>query len=588
MGCPGRVVRNRLDPIVNPGGVASHVHTISGGSGFGPSMTFQQARDSKCSSCQIKEDMSNYWTPQLMVQMKDGTFQPVPVQGDGDDSNGGMTVYYLQRGEKGEQLKAFPEGFRMLAGDPNRRNFTGDSDAKAINYNCLGGNKPETNELPNYNCPGGLRAQVFFPSCWDGKNLDSDNHRSHMSYPVGDHADSGACPSSHPVHLISIFFEILYDTPKFLDQWNGDQQPFVFSNGDKTGYGLHGDFVNGWDVDVLQKAVDTCTDNSGQVEKCGAVTMFTPDECKACKIPSVIDEPVDGILKALAGCNKISAGPEYAAPPKDCASTAAIGAAAQNFVDLTSTKKWAYTGCGTDKYDKRTFTGKSTTGDDMTVEKCVDFCSGAGFTYAGLEYGRECYCDNKLDKANAPKDGVMGSCTTKCSGNNKQFCGAAGALSIYHKCEGECKNIQIGGAAPAASSKAAAAPSASPKPQSSSNPVSVSKAAVVSKAAATPKPSTTKPTKAAASSMVTPAPTPTKAPDCPRNNCINQIFNPTASVSASSFCASYTKSANTAASAIPQYLHNCYGDANMVTSACKCLSHFPTGMPKIRRHAREI
>jgi hypothetical protein len=54
MSCPGRLVRERVDPIVSPGAVAGHVHTISGGSGFSQSMTFQDARASKCSSCTIK------------------------------------------------------------------------------------------------------------------------------------------------------------------------------------------------------------------------------------------------------------------------------------------------------------------------------------------------------------------------------------------------------------------------------------------------------------------------------------------------------------------------------------------------------
>lgn len=95
MSCPGRVARERLDPVVNPGKVSGHVHTISGGAGFSPSMTFEGARASKCSSCEIKEDMSNYWTPQLYVHAKNGSFFPVPVAGDPEDNNGGMTVYYL-------------------------------------------------------------------------------------------------------------------------------------------------------------------------------------------------------------------------------------------------------------------------------------------------------------------------------------------------------------------------------------------------------------------------------------------------------------------------------------------------------------
>jgi hypothetical protein len=35
-------------------------------------------------------------------------------------------------------------------------------------------------------CPGSsyLSAKITFPGCWDGKNLDSPDHRSHMAYPV--------------------------------------------------------------------------------------------------------------------------------------------------------------------------------------------------------------------------------------------------------------------------------------------------------------------------------------------------------------------------------------------------------------------
>ena len=95
MSCPGRLVRERLDPIVNPGAVSGHLHTISGGAGFSPSMTYAQARSAACSSCEIKEDFSNYWTPQLFYHAQNGSFIPVPVVGDGNDQHGGMTAYYL-------------------------------------------------------------------------------------------------------------------------------------------------------------------------------------------------------------------------------------------------------------------------------------------------------------------------------------------------------------------------------------------------------------------------------------------------------------------------------------------------------------
>lgn len=135
----------------------------------------------------------------------------------------------------------------MLAGSPSKRNYTDNFESQAISFNCLDYNgpaKPETHGFPNYNCPNGLRTQVFFPSCWDGKNLDSPDHKSHVAYPISGAYNDGACPDTHPVHLISIFFETIWQTNLFENDWHGDSQPFVFSTGDATGYGMHGDFVS--------------------------------------------------------------------------------------------------------------------------------------------------------------------------------------------------------------------------------------------------------------------------------------------------------------------------------------------------------
>ena len=140
-------------------------------------------------------------------------------------------------------MVAFPPGFRMTAGSPERRDYTGLKNEKAISHVCLGGGIPEAAPLPNVKCPGGIRSQIYFPSCWDGKNLDSDDHQSHMSYPMGNNFNSGVCPDTHPIPFISIFFEFIFSTADF--KWpDPNQQPFVYSMGDTTGYGLHGDFVS--------------------------------------------------------------------------------------------------------------------------------------------------------------------------------------------------------------------------------------------------------------------------------------------------------------------------------------------------------
>ncbi|KAK5135849.1 hypothetical protein LTR08_004498 [Meristemomyces frigidus] len=117
--CPGRLVLERIDPIISPGEISGHVHTVSGGSGFGYTTDYEQQRASACSPCPIKEDLSAYWTPKLYYMgANGGKFEDVPQAGEGDGVTGGMTVYYEQRGPNFTNLSAFPEGFRMVAGNP--------------------------------------------------------------------------------------------------------------------------------------------------------------------------------------------------------------------------------------------------------------------------------------------------------------------------------------------------------------------------------------------------------------------------------------------------------------------------------------
>ena len=81
----------------------------------------------------------------------------------------------------------------------------------------------------------------------------------------------------------------------------------VFSFGDETGYGFHADFLNGWDVDVLQAAIDQCTGDLFQnIEGCPPFVQYIDRErAKSCTIPRVVEEEIDGPLSALPGCNPI-------------------------------------------------------------------------------------------------------------------------------------------------------------------------------------------------------------------------------------------------------------------------------------------
>ncbi|KUJ19463.1 WSC-domain-containing protein [Mollisia scopiformis] len=66
-----------------------------------------------------------------------------------------------------------------------------------------------------------------------------------------------------------------------------------------------------------------------------------------------------------------------------------------------------------------------------TVKNCVDTCSGKGFTYAGLEYGGECWCGNTL--AASSVSAAASSCSMPCNGNGTEYCGAGGYLNLYMK-----------------------------------------------------------------------------------------------------------------------------------------------------------
>ena len=46
--------------------------------GLAESSTLDDLLNSKCTSCKIKQDKSNYWTPQLYFQDTDGSFELVP------------------------------------------------------------------------------------------------------------------------------------------------------------------------------------------------------------------------------------------------------------------------------------------------------------------------------------------------------------------------------------------------------------------------------------------------------------------------------------------------------------------------------
>jgi hypothetical protein len=150
----------------------------------------------------------------------------------------------------------------MIAGDTFQRNFTwpvpdkpksswtGDLQSQeflrqaALGFNCLNyAIAPEGSLYRHFlpdkayldaNCKDGVRFELMFPSCWDGKNLDGINHdkKSHVAYPS--EVMTGNCPSGFETRLVSMFFETIWNTYEFV----GQDGEFVIANGDTTGMTL--------------------------------------------------------------------------------------------------------------------------------------------------------------------------------------------------------------------------------------------------------------------------------------------------------------------------------------------------------------
>lgn len=68
----------------------------------------------------------------------------------------------------------------------------------------------------------------------------------------------------------------------------------------------------------------------------------------------------------------------------------------------------------------------------MTINSCLSFCAHAGAQYAGLEYGRECYCSPYLS-AFSEKLNETARCVYACNGNSSEICGGQLAITLYNR-----------------------------------------------------------------------------------------------------------------------------------------------------------
>ncbi|KAI4281008.1 MAG: hypothetical protein L6R38_004002 [Xanthoria sp. 2 TBL-2021] len=488
------VVMERLDPMINPGGLSGHVHSVVGGNAFGATMDFATTQSSTCTSVDLIPDKSNYWMPNLYFH-KNGKFTLVP------ERSPKHKIYYKygDRGSPGKDRSEFPKGFRMMAGKANLRSDDGSlgSPGSQLEWYCHGPEVKSTGIPKGFtSCPYGLAVAMRFPSCWNGQDFNKDQPLAHMSYPTTGLGIDGCPAGFQKARFPEIFIEYWHDVSQFDGQYGANESPFVLSSGDPTGYGFHMDFLNGWQEGVLAKAMKTCNaGNTGyrlDTPECfGAGSVQDGNAKEACKKKSSVNEDIglNGPLSQLPGCNPIQAGPGLATAPANCAGGAAVkpisasgpsSATTATTAGLAQTTTSVPVPVGTQKTSSSPVTPTTSAKVGPTPTNTVPPSGGSSEmsppsvnSTSGVWKGAGCFldavnprslgsrsewwgqkisssnCVERCDSIRAKYAGTEnggqcfcgnelrnsvsrpGKCTSKCVGDESEICGGSGHLSIY-------------------------------------------------------------------------------------------------------------------------------------------------------------
>ncbi len=256
----GRNANGKFNPdnvIVAPGvsNGAHHMHDYVGNQATDAFSSDQDLANGR-TSCRNQGDKSTYYWPVLRLQNgKDEN--DAGADGGGKDQNVGeiqtpASVTLKFTGNPTGKVVAMPRFLRIITGDAKA--FTnGDANANA-SWSCTGfENRQLKDKYPI--CPRGSDVvRTFrFQSCWDGRNTDSANHRTHVAF-----ADprTGACPQGFRA-VPQLVQRIVYDVPPgpgfAVDSFPEQLHKPVTD---------HGDFINVFDQKLMRR-VANCV-NSGQ------------------------------------------------------------------------------------------------------------------------------------------------------------------------------------------------------------------------------------------------------------------------------------------------------------------------------------
>lgn len=278
------------DPIIFPGASGrAHLHMFYGAKNVDANTNFNtlfSSTEAGCSGGTLNR--SSYWMPALLApvysngvqaldSMGEPVWQVVPAKvGEGDRTAAAAhEVFYYSAGVSDlNSIVAPPIGLRIVAGKGSTVPGSTAQSTSIVRWHCLSWGSTDANGGPwsstipecyaDVDTPEMIRFDVFFPSCWNGIDLDSANHQDHMAYPISE-AGKLVCPASHPKPIARVSYH--YSFPIFANMLDpvtrtaknfrlaSDAYAVSNSNG---GMSLHADWFNGWHPEALDLLVEGC------------------------------------------------------------------------------------------------------------------------------------------------------------------------------------------------------------------------------------------------------------------------------------------------------------------------------------------
>ncbi|MFG2603590.1 DUF1996 domain-containing protein [Streptomyces sp. NPDC048514] len=259
---------NSDNVIVAPGvsNGAHHFHDYVGNQGNSAFASDDDLANAG-TSCVDQGDRSTYYWPVLRLQ-NGKQERDAGSPGGGTEGNAGQIVTPAQvtltfEGNPRAKVIAMPRLLRIITGDA-KAFVNGPGNANA-SWSCTGFEDRQLKDKYPL-CPQGSDVvRTFrFQSCWDGRNIDSANHRTHVAFTAPD----GSCPAGFsPVP--QLVQRIVYDVKAPSLQDGGRTVPLFavdsFPEQLHKPVTDHGDFINVFDEGLMRKMVDCI--NSGRT--CG-------------------------------------------------------------------------------------------------------------------------------------------------------------------------------------------------------------------------------------------------------------------------------------------------------------------------------